>query len=405
MRTPLPPTSGAPPPPVDGVRFQPSAPGAETERLLAFGARLANSYSDALTVINGHAGLLLERQGLEPDVVQHVAAIYRSGEQAMRLTRQLLIASGRYPMHFGAVNLHQLISELTPSIQSLLGAGRRLDISLAQSSAVVWADAEMLEQLLLSLTTNAGEALPRGGRFFISTEIVALSETEAARHREGRPGSFVCVVLRDDGGGMSPEVLARAFEPFFAANADAKIASGLGLAVVQSIVKNSGGWLNLESEPNKGTGLTLFLPCAPAVLDDAAATEEPPSARRSPATILVVDDEPAVRELTAMILQGLGHRVLQATDGTAALEVWKWHYPRIDLLFTDVVLPGNLNGLDLAARFQTEKPLLKIVCLTGNLDSLPNQGASKLLHHTRFLQKPCSSRIVGQTVRDLLDQK
>lgn len=403
MHPPFQSASGAPPTPGDDGRPQPSAPESETERLRAFGAHLANSYADALTVINGHAALLLDRPGLEPEIQQHVAAIYRSGEQAMRLTRQLLIVGGRYPMRFAAVNLHQLIGELSPSIQGLLGAERHLDISLAQSSAVVWADAEMLEQMLLCLTTNASEALPRGGHFFIRTEIVTLSATEAARHRDGRPGSFVCVFLRDDGPGMSPEMLARAFEPFFSAKANAKVGSGLGLAVVQSIVRNSGGWLDIESEPNKGTSLTVFLPCSPAGLDNAAAPDEQASPRRSTATILVVDDEPSVRELTAMILQSFGHRVLQASDGISALEVWKWHSSRIDVLFTDVVLPGNLSGLDLAARFQSEKPRLRIVCMTGNLESVPARGALNL-SHTRILQKPCSTRIVGQTVRDLLDQ-
>ena len=373
----------------------------EQEKLLELSARLANFYSDALTVINGHATLLLGRQDLAPATLQHVSAIFRAGEQAARLTRQLMIIGGRRPMRNEAVDLRRLIDDTLPSVQNLLGAQRPVKIKLGEENTVS-ADPEMLEQVLLSLAANAAEALPPSGTLTITTEMQTFSDDVTTAPSDGRAGKFVCLTFQDTGCGMTPETLARAFEPFFTTKKIGRATSGLGLAVVRSIVRDSQGWLTVDSRPNRGTTVKLFLPCAAVVDRVVSPAGEPPSTRKGNATILLVDDEPPLRELTAMVLQNQGFRVLQAGNGAEAMEVWKWHASRIDLLFTDLVMPGNFNGLDLADKFQKEKPTLKIICLTGNLDHLARHGTTDLVN-IRYLQKPCSPKDVNRALLALLE--
>lgn len=373
----------------------------EQEKLLELGARLANSYSDALTVINGHATLLLGSQDLAPATLQHVSAIFRAGEQAARMTRQLMIVGGRRPMRLETIDLRRLVADSLPAIQSLLGTQRTVELKLGDALTVS-ADPEMLEQVLLSLAANAAEALPAGGRLVITAEVQTLSAEVASSHADGRAGKFVCLSFCDTGCGMTPETLARAFEPFFTTKKIGRATSGLGLAVARSVARGSHGWLTVDSELNRGTTVKLFLPFAPVVDSLGEPAGESPSTRKGKPTILLVDDELSLRELTAMVLQNQGFRVLQAGNGTEAMEVWKWHAPRIDLLFTDLVMPGNLNGLDLAEIFQKENPTLKIICMTGNLDNLPRQGTSELAN-IRYLQKPCSPKDVNGALRALIE--
>lgn len=394
-------TLGTQPGPAASRDFPAHPAESEQEKLLELGARLANSYSDALTVINGHATLLIGSQDLAPAALQHVSAIFRAGEQAARMTRQLMIIGGRRPMRLETVDLHRLLDDTLPSIQGLLGAERTMELKLADGLTIS-ADPEMLEQVLLSLAANAAEALPVGGHLDITAEVQTLSGDVSAVHPEGRAGKFVSLAFRDTGCGMTPEIRARVFEPFFTTKKIGRATSGLGLAVVRSVVRGSQGWVTVDSELNRGTTVKLFLPVAPVVDPIGRLVGEPPSIRKGKPTILLVDDELSLRELTAMILQSQGFRVLQAGNGAEALEVWKWHSARIDLLFTDLVMPGNLSGLDLAEIFQKEKSSLKIVCMTGNLDQLPGQETSELTN-IRYLQKPCSPKDVNGALQALLE--
>ncbi|MBI3886750.1 MAG: response regulator [Opitutae bacterium] len=377
-------------------------PATEQEKFFEFNARVARALSDALMVINGHAALLMERESHAPETLQHAAAIYQAGEQAARVTRQLLLIGGRCALHFHAVDLHRLLHEVAPSIRSLLGPDRPVEIRLADRPAVVWADPELCEQVLLSLAANARDAMPHRGRLEITTECVSLAAADTALPPARRAGDFVCCSVRDTGCGMSPEVRAQIFDPLFTTKKIRKIA-GLGLAAVQSVVHATGGWLTVDSQPGAGTTIKIFLPPAPAERVAEPAGDGAGATRRGKETILLVDDEPTLRELTALVLQNFGYRVLQAGDGAEALEVWKWHGQRVDLLFTDLVMPGDLSGLDLAARLQAEKPDLKVVCITGNADQFAGKN-SPANPSVRFLQKPCSLRVVGQTIRLLLDR-
>ena len=335
--------------------------------------------------------------------MRHTAAIHHTGEAAARLARQLLIIGGHGAMNFQAVDLHRLINQLTPSLRSLLGPTRPLALTLSAQSALVWTDSEMLEQVLLSLTTNARDAMPLGGQLAITTEILTLTAADVARHPTSRTGDFVCLAVRDTGCGISPEILTRIFEPLFTTKQSGQ-ATGRGLAAVLAIVQKSEGWLTVASQPGAGTTLQIFLPLAPAGTMAELVPSDSTEVHGGKETILLVDDEPALRDLTAMALQHYGYRVLQAGDSAEALEVWQWHAPRIALLLTDLVMPGNLNGLELAAKLQTEKPSLKIICISGNANKVTGQP-SPALNEIRFLQKPCAPQTVGLAVRALLNRK
>lgn len=370
--------------------------------ILELSGRVAASYGDALTVINGHAALLLERTDLSPEARSQVMAIGQSGAEAARLTRQLLIISGRHSSQGRTIDLHKLVTDMAPALRHLLGDERVLELRLNAAPAIIWTDAGLFEQVLVSLADNARAALAGPGTLSLCTESVTITEAEAAQQLGGRPGRFICLTVADNGCGMSPEILARLFEPFFSTKEPGK-ATGRGLAAVLSIVKQSHGWLTVGSQPGAGTTLRIFLPPA---LDDQP--EQSRVERAAPfldgaETVLLVDDENALRELIALVLKSFGYRVLQASSTAEALEVWKWHAPRIALLFTDLVLPGNLTGLDLALRFQGEKPGLKIICISGNAGHVAAMPTAALAE-IRFLQKPCAPSEIARTVRAVLDQ-
>ncbi|MBI2813387.1 MAG: response regulator [Opitutae bacterium] len=377
-------------------------PTGEQAGLLELGAHLARLFSDALTVVNGQAALLLERCGPSSEVLPHVLAIRQAGGRAARLAQQLLIISNRHTLHIQPVDLHALVQDQEPAIRRLLGGKCRLATQLTAAPAMVWTDPDLFEQVLLGLAANARAAMPEGGTLSCTTDRLGLTEADLDIQPAGRPGDFVCLTVRDTGTGMTPETLARATAPFSLTNRAGKSA-GFGLAASRSIVLASGGWLDVESQPQAGTTLRLYLPAAPA--DDLAGKpgNSGPGETRGKNTILLLEDDAGLRELLALVLQGSGYRILQAGSAEEALEAWQWHSPRIDLLFTDIVLSGDLSGLDLAARFQAEKPGLKIICLSGNSENIAWRKAPPLpgIH---FLQKPCSNQVIELTIRAMLER-
>lgn len=377
-------------------------PAGEQARLLELGAQLAQAFSDALTVINGHATLLLERGGHSPETLPHASAIHQAGGQAARLAQQLLIISGRHTMHILPVDLHALIQNLEPAIRHVLGVERLLETRLSANPAVAWTDPTLFEQVLLGLAANAREAMPRDGSLTIATELCPLAEADRGLHPAGGTGAFVCITVRDTGCGMAPETLARATAPFCLMNRAGKSA-GFGLAAIRGVVMASQGRLTIESQPQAGTTLRLYLPAAPSDGIAGTVVAGDTAGARGKATILLVDDESALRDMLAMLLQSRGYRVLQAGDAAGALETWKWHSARIDLLFTDMVMPGDVSGLELAARFQAEKPGLKIICLSGYSENAARKK-SPPLPGAYFLQKPCSNQVIESTIRAMLER-
>lgn len=377
-------------------------PTGEQAKLLELGAHLAQSFSGALTVINGHAALLLEQCGHSPEALQHAAAIHQVGRQAARLAQQLLIIGDRHTMHIQPVDLHAMVQDMEPAIRRLLGSERLLTTKLSAESVVARTDPTLFEQVLLGLAANARAALPEGGTLSLTIDLPALTETDPGAHPTERPGGFVRLTVHDTGCGMTPATLARANEPY-CLTSQAGNSEGFGLAAIRGVVRASQGWLTIDSQPQAGTTLRLYLPAAPPESltgkSVAGGTGEVPDKK----VILLVEDETPVRELLAQVLKSSGYRVLQAGGTAEALVAWKWHAPRIDLLFTDMVMPGDLSGLDLAARFQAEKPGLKIICLSGNSENFARKNSPPLTG-VHFLQKPSSIQEIELAIRAMFER-
>ena len=248
---------------------------------------------------------------------------------------------------------------MTKMLGRILGEDIALQFNYSPNLPLVHADAGMTEQVLLNLAVNSRDAMPSGGQLTIRILVLALKADDLKKHPEGRVGDFACLSVEDTGCGIEPKDMARIFEPFFTTKEVGK-GTGLGLATVYGIVKQHQGWVEVESQVGRGTTFHVFLPC----LREVTATAEPetmvPEAvRGGTETILVVEDEEAVRELVCHVLKGCGYTVLEAASGVEAMKVWQAHKDEIDLLLTDIVMPDGMTGRDLAEKVQTEKPWLK----------------------------------------------
>ena len=265
----------------------------------------------------------------------------------------------------------------------------------------VFADRGMIEQVIVNLTVNARDALPRGGRIVVSASLVTLSEAEITCHPEARPGQFVCLTVSDNGCGMDPTVLAHLFEPFFTTKEVGK-GTGLGLATVYGIVKQHQGWIEVKTQPNAGATFRLFFP--PAGSQEPRSIQGHALAERSSGTetILVAEDETSLREMVVEVLTLRGYRVLAVGSGPAALQVWHQEKSPIGLLLTDMVMPGGMMGTDLAAELRRANPQLKVIYTTGY-----SPGTAGLQNSIRdnavFLPKPYAPEKLALLVRSCLD--
>jgi two-component system, cell cycle sensor histidine kinase and response regulator CckA len=397
---------------------------------------LAHDFNNVLTVVNGYARLLLDGGTLPPKAILAVTQIFTAGNRAANLTRQLLVFSRKQTVQRRVIDLNQIASEISALLRPLIGEPIKLRLTLSPTPCLAEADAGMIEQVLMNLAVNARDAMPQGGTLAIATEHVTIDEAAPGCHPEARPGEFIGLSVRDTGCGIPPENLPRIFEPFFTTKT-AGHGTGLGLAMVFGIVQQHQGWIEVESTVGvgactsqfsdmggtpmpRGTGVppvgceaiamrpvgTCFRIMLPAALPAAALPADGPIktavAGGCSETILLVEDEPAVREFAVAVLSGHGYRVLQATSGYDALEVWKWHQSRIALLVTDLVLPDGLGGVQLIARLRHEKPALKAILTSGyandpaGTEFQPPAGAL-------FIHKPYQPRVLAQAVRDALD--
>ena len=364
---------------------------------------MAPALSDLLTVIRGQAGGLLD--GADPSSATRppLNQIYTAAEKAVSLIRQLTVFSGQQTMQAVTLDLNVLLDETVGGLHRLVGDGVALECQPATHLTLLVADADMIEQMLIVLTQNACEAMPNGGRLRLATELVEVTADTARSWPEGRPGDFVILTVEDTGRGITPEILPRIFEPFFTTKARGQSA-GLGLAAVFGIVRQHRGWIDVQSAVGTGTSFRVFLPAAPAGAVAAAGGESARCRAGGKETLLLVEDDAAVREFTVIVLKDQGYRVLQAASGLEALEVWQWHGPRIKLLLTDMVLEGPMNGLELAARLRAERPSLKVICTSGHQRE-DMQRFPELTEGYRFLQKPWRPLVLQAAVRALLDDK
>jgi PAS domain S-box-containing protein len=362
---------------------------------------VAHDFNNIMTVINGYADLLLLLDNVPPEAREPLKQIGAAGERAARLTGHLLAFSRKQAMRLQILDLNKVVGDVSKMLYRLIGENISLQVNQSANLPPVMADSGMLEQVLVNLAVNGRDAMPKGGCLVIGAESRVIGPAQLNGGTEARAGQFVCLTVSDTGCGIPPADLTHIFEPFFTTKEPGK-GTGLGLSMVYGIVKQHQGWVEVESQLHAGTVFRLFFPVV--VIPRQFEPETPPlrTVRGGHETILLVEDEIAVRGLCARILGRYGYRVLEAASGVEALGVWRDHGGQIDLLLTDMVMPGRMSGRELASELQKETPGLKVIYCSGYSPELshdilgPRPGS-------RFISKPFHPQTLAETVREILD--
>ncbi|HXT12133.1 MAG TPA: PAS domain S-box protein [Candidatus Angelobacter sp.] len=362
---------------------------------------VAHDFNNILTVIHGHASLLLVDKTLAQKAAHSAQQIAQAAERATGLTRQLLTFSRRQVMQPRRLDLNQVVSNMTMMLGRILGEDIALQLNYWTEPAFIKADASMMEQVLLNLVVNARDAMPKGGKLAIKIGPAKIDSSHRSYQPEARAGDFFSLAVTDTGCGIDPENLRRIFEPFFTTKEVGK-GTGLGLATVYGIVNQHQGWVEVESESGKGSTFRVFLPAADEQTAPTGTKTAPQRVRGGNETILVVEDEIAVRELVCSVLGGHGYEILQAESGVQALNVWQNNKKKIDLLLTDLVMPDHLNGRELAEKLWAEKPKLKVIFTSGYTADVVGKDFV-LQRGLHYLQKPYDPQKLAVTVRNCLD--
>jgi PAS domain S-box-containing protein len=361
---------------------------------------IAHDFNNLLGVVMGYSQVLKRTLGPQNPSYEYAEEIEKASQRAVSLTRQLLAFSRQQVLEPAILNLNALVSDMEKMLPRLIGEDIELTITMDTELGQVKADRGQLEQVVMNLAVNARDAMPDGGKLTVRTANVVLDTAYARNHPGAKPGSYVMLAVTDTGMGMDPETQARIFEPFFTTKERDK-GTGLGLATVYGVVKQSGGYIGVDSEKGKGASFMVYLPrVEQAVAVPEASTAAPPRARGSETILLVEDAEPLLK-LAHMFLKESGYRVLTAANGTEALEAAQQHVGPIHLLLTDVVMPG-MNGRVLAERLTPRQPGMKVLYMSGYTDSFI-AGHGVLESGTHLLHKPFTADTLTQKVRELLD--
>jgi len=357
---------------------------------------IAHDFNNLLTAIGGFATLLQNRLPEADPSARYVRNIRTSSDRAAELTRQLLAFSRRQVLEPRALCINDSIAAMEPLLRRLIGANIDLILSLASDLGTVKADPSQLEQVVLNLALNARDAMPSGGRLTIATANVPAVATDAARPVTLPEDAGVELIVSDTGLGMDADTLAHLYEPFFTTKPPGE-GTGLGLATVYGIVAQSNGRIHASSRPGQGARFTMWLP---RVADESAVAPVPQAAlaHRGTETILLAEDEAAVRELSCEVLGDAGYQVLSATSGTDALAVARRHAGPIHLLLTDMVMPG-LGGRELARALTAERPEMRVLFMSG----YPLRSGELPTGHMAFVQKPMLPQALLARIRAALD--
>ena len=360
---------------------------------------VAHDFNNLLTVIAGNVELLAATLGVNDPRAQHVQDIRDAADRASALTRQLLAFSRRQVLAPRRLDLNDIVAGVEKMLRRLIGEHIVLEVTLAGSLPPVKVDPSQLEQALINLALNARDAMPAGGRLEIRTGVVALDERACAGRRDRRPGTYCQLSVRDTGCGIPPDVLEHVFEPFFTTKGVGQ-GTGLGLSSVYGLVTQSGGFVDVTSEVGVGTTFHIALPASGD--DDAgeAARNVLSAPRSGEETILVVEDDPAVRRITRLVLERRGYDVREASSAAEALELAAG-LPHVHLVVSDVVMPG-MSGPDLVRRLQGRWPRVRVLFMSGYIDdAVTRHGVLGL--GSGFLQKPFSAEALAEKVREILD--
>jgi CheY-like chemotaxis protein len=324
-----------------------------------------------------------------------------AAQRAANLTRQLLTFGRKQFMQVELLDLNEVIKSVTQMLRRGLGENITLRCNLSPRLPAIEADSTMMEQVVMNLSLNARDAMSGGGSLIITTNPVKVGKEYVEKNSEAREGVFVCLTVSDNGCGMDRIKLGKIFEPFFTTKEVGK-GTGLGLATVYGIVKQHSGWIEVESEVGKGTAFKIFLPGSTKAIAVQAAKGTGKQVKGGKETVLLVEDEPGVLSLARGVLKSYGYRVLEAQSGVEALRIWARFDTDINLLLTDMVMPGGMSGHDLAKKLRAEKHDLKVIYTSGySMETLGqdfNLGKGML-----FLKKPYNPQSLAQIVRDCLD--
>ncbi len=360
---------------------------------------VAHDFNNLLTIISGYSQILLARNDVDSDTRMMVDQIRAAGERAASLTRQLLTFSRKQVVEPKIIDLSALVAGMESMLLRLIGEGISLACVLSPEPVNVIADPGQMEQVIMNIAINASDAMPVGGKLTIETSRVELDAAFAVTHPMIPSGCYVMLAISDTGCGMTPDVQEHVYEPFFTTKEQGK-GTGLGLSTVYGIVRQSGGYIGLYSEPGVGTTFKIYLACAGL---EASSTEEraaaaPPGGNE---TILLVEDEHPVRALSRYVLEQSGYRVLDASDGEEALSIAKAHAGHIQMLITDVVLPG-MGGRIVAERLRAVRPDIRVLYMSGYTDDAVIRHGI-LQSETAFIQKPFTPAMLAGKVREVLD--
>jgi len=368
-------------------------------------AGVAHDFNNILAVIQGHSELLLLREKLSPAGAESLHQISTAAERAARLTQQLLAFGRKQPMQKLPLDFNEVIHRVTQMLQRVLGAHITLRTSYSPNLPVVLGDPTMMEQIIMNLSVNARDAMPNGGSLIIGTAPVKVTRAHVEQNPAAREGLFVCLNVSDNGTGIESDKLDKLFEPFFTTKEKGK-GTGLGLATVYGIVTQHQGWIEVTSALDKGTTFKVFLPAsenhqAAAATGKVAVTRLVVGGKE---TILLVEDEIGVLTLSRNILKSYGYHVLEARSGGEAFRVWEEHPGAVDMLFTDIVLPEGMSGIELADKLMLEKRDLVVLFTSGySMDVLIQDFGFD--ENKPFLKKPSPSHLLAEKVRDCLDHK
>jgi PAS domain S-box-containing protein len=361
---------------------------------------IAHDFNNLLGVIIGYSQVLKRSLGSATPLYEHAEEIEKAGQRAVSLTRQLLAFSRQQVLEPVILNLNTLVSDMERMLPRLIGEDVTLELNLDPALAQVKADHGQIEQVIMNLAVNARDAMLDGGKLTIQTANVELDLAYTRQHPGSRVGQYVMLAVSDTGTGIDPEIQSQIFEPFFTTKERDK-GTGLGLATVYGVVKQSGGYIAVDSEKGKGACFSVYLPRVEQTVPTAEIKTVAPANIRGSETVLLVEDAEPLRKLANMFLRDSGYNVLTAADGREALEVARSYAGTIHLLLTDVVMPG-INGRVLAERLAPRQPGMKVLYMSGYTDSFI-AGHGVLEAGTNLLHKPFTQDVLTRKVREVLD--
>jgi PAS domain S-box-containing protein len=364
---------------------------------------VAHDFNNLLMVISGYTEVLLEHTRKSNPMYPKIEAIHQATDRATTLTRQLLAFSRKQLLELKVVDLNIIVEDMERLLRPLIGENIELQTQLAPDLGRTRADAGQIEQVIMNLVVNSKDAMPNGGKITIQSANARLNHDDLRREYSYiQPGDYVVLSVTDTGQGMDKETQLRIFEPFFTTKEKGK-GTGLGLSTVYGIIKQSGGYVLVESELRHGTTFRIYLPRVEDALEPAGAVGALSSQTGGSETVLLVEDEESVRQLVRETLESKGYKVLEADHGEAALQLAADHAAEIDILITDVVMPG-MSGRELSARLSATCPHTKVLYLSGYTeDAIAHEGV--LESGTAFLQKPFTLQMLSRKVREVLGER